>query len=73
MAKFKEVLFGTEKSETEKHELQCYLNDKNEIFVLIEMDDSQDAFICFDKSTAIKFSKVLRREINKIREEDHNE
>ena len=38
-----------------------------DIFIITEDDDSDRAFgIWLDKSTAIKFAKTLRTEINKI-------
>ena len=41
------------------------------IKILISRDDSV-SFICLDKSTAIKFAKTLRTEINKITESEVN-
>jgi len=69
MANVRLIFQGTELSETQDFELQCFLNTKNEIFVSIDMGDSPAAFICLDKSTAIRFAKTLRTEINKIENE----
>lgn len=66
MSKHKLLFYGTETSDTELHELTCYLNDRGEIFVNIDIDENIFGFICLDKSTAIKFAKTLRTEINKI-------
>ena len=74
MANTKLIFYGTEKSETNEHEVICYLNDKNEIYFELSIPyfEPLKAFICFDKSTAIKLAKTLRTEINKIEEEVHN-
>mgnify|MGYP003628499670 CR=1 FL=1 len=67
MAKFKLTFYGTEKSGTHIDEIECFLNVENDIFIKIGSSDSYE-FICLDKSTAIKFAKTLRTEINKITE-----
>ena len=64
MANVKLVFSGTE--DTEDHELQTYVNTRNEIFISIDTLEFPAAWICLDKSTAIKFAKTLRTEINKI-------
>ena len=64
MANIKIVCLGTTKSETDQHELELFANDNNEIFISIVGNSSE--FICLDKSTAIRLSKTLRTEINKI-------
>jgi hypothetical protein len=71
MANIKLVFQGTEESSTEKTELECFLNSYgNQITIsLIDTSCGQDyntQFISLDKSTAIKFAKTLRTEINKI-------
>jgi len=69
MANVKLIFSGTEKSETENHELVCYLNQQNEIYINININSDDiyyQGFICLDKSTAIKFAKTLRTEINKM-------
>jgi hypothetical protein len=44
--------------------------DKSQIVITTE-DSNQDSItICLDKSTAIKFAKTLRTEINKITERE---
>ena len=67
MAKFKLTFYGTGKSETLDHEIECFHNTENDIFIKVGNSDSCE-FICLDKSTAIKFAKTLRTEINKITE-----
>ena len=69
MANTKLIFYGCCES-TYEHELECYLTSENNIIVSIEMDDYPPSFITLDKSTAIKFAKTLRTEINKIQNED---
>jgi len=42
----------------------------NEIQILIEFENNYQSCIYLDKSTAIKFAKTLRTEINKITESE---
>ena len=42
--------------------------DKETSSINIEIDGDSNAFICLDISTAIKFAKTLRTEINKAKE-----
>lgn len=69
MANINLTFGGTEKSETEKHKLRCFWNTNNEIYIEIDMDYDIPSFICLDKSTAIKFAKTIRTEINKMNDE----
>jgi hypothetical protein len=62
---------------TNKVSLTVYNNSINEIEIIIDYignvkDDIEDqrSVICLDKSTAIKFAKTLRTEINKITEQE---
>lgn len=69
MANIKILFNGTENSETQEHKLECFANSNNEIYIEIDSGCNEvPDFICLDKSTAIKFSKTLRTEINKIKE-----
>jgi hypothetical protein len=68
MANFDLTFYGTEKSRTDEHKTKCYVNSNYEIYMEICVDGYPDSFICFDKSTAIKFAKTLRTEINKIQD-----
>tara|TARA_R110000851_G_scaffold123549_7_gene253432 strand:- start:295 stop:504 length:210 start_codon:yes stop_codon:yes gene_type:complete len=52
--------------------LETFLTDKNTILVSIT-NDLGSYTVVLDKSTAIKFAKTLRTEINKIQEEGSNE
>lgn len=67
MANYKLTFYGTERSSTNLVEIDCFTNAYNEIFISIE-DEGGCNHICLDKSTAIKFAKTLRTEINKIKE-----
>ena len=66
MSNYRILFYGTKTNGTNDHVLECYKNTKSEIFINIEISKEQNAFICLDKSTAIKFAKTLRTEINKI-------
>jgi hypothetical protein len=66
MANVKLIFSGTEKSESNEYELCCFLNTNNEIYIELDCKVFPTHFICLDKSTAIKFAKTLRTEINKI-------
>ena len=70
MANVKLVFSGTQ--ETQAHELQTYVNTRNEIYISIDSDIESEYYkgwICLDKSTAIKFAKTLRTEINKMEDD----
>jgi hypothetical protein len=73
MSNIKLVFLSSEKSEVNS-EMECFYNDKNEIFITIY--DSEDIynqqFICLDKDTAVKFVKHLKREISYIESEVKN-
>lgn len=70
MANTRLFFYGTDKGNTESHSLEIYVL-QNEIF--IEIDDNignQNACITLDKSTAIKFSKEIRRQIALLENEE---
>lgn len=50
---------------------ECYEEKEVKIRLIDESDDSIGYSIFLDKSTAIKFAKTLRTEINKIKEVDN--
>ena len=52
--------------------LETYLNNENAITVIVNDDTDEPKTIILDKSTAIKFAKTLRTEINKIESEGFN-
>ncbi|WP_372938494.1 hypothetical protein [Seonamhaeicola sp.] len=65
MANFRTIILGTSESDTEEHELECFLNSSNEIFISISSGDYPPSFICLDKKTAIKLVDILNSEISK--------
>lgn len=72
MANVKLLFNGTETNGTEEHQLVCYWNSSNEIFIKISMPNWEDSFIALDKSTAIKFHKELKKQISYIESEVSN-
>ena len=46
--------------------LETYLNSENGISITINDSEDDIRIVLLDKSTAIKFAKTLRTEINKI-------
>lgn len=50
----------------------CKSNQKNLIEILVSIENGANSIIYLDKSTAIKFAKTLRTEINKITESEVN-
>ena len=62
------VYFGSDKSSTKDHELKCYANNKDEIYICIDTHSFPESYICLDEHTAIKLSKELRKEIAKIKQ-----
>ena len=64
MANVKLLFYGTEKSETENITIECFCNAHNELCVIIdEGSEFSKRIIVLDKSTAIRFSKELRKQI----------
>jgi hypothetical protein len=52
-------------------ELQVYANADGELYISITSDPNDPysyQWICFDKQTAIKFSKAVRREISFLKD-----
>ena len=47
--------------------LDTYLNSENGISITINDSEDDIRIVLLDKSTAIKFAKTLRTEINKIK------
>ena len=56
----------------ENTELECFINTVNEVTLQITDKDADNPFntqlVSLDVPTAIKLSKVLRNEINKLKE-----
>jgi hypothetical protein len=63
------IFYGSEKSETTDHQLRCFCNTHQEIYIGIDMHLNAEHFICLDKATAIKLSKELRKQIALIEDE----
>jgi hypothetical protein len=66
MGNVKIIFGGTKGSKTTDHSLEVFANDKNELFFSIDMNmqhDFGEAFICLDKTTAIKLSREIRKQI----------
>lgn len=70
MGNYKLVFGGTEASNTLDHELTCFINANNELFIEI-LGDTQ-SYICLDRATAIKFHRELKKQISFIRDEEVN-
>jgi hypothetical protein len=68
MANTKLIFYGTEKSGTNRVELEAFCNTNGEIFIKIESEDCVPNYICLDIPTAIKFAKNIRTEINTAKE-----
>ena len=71
MANVKLSFLGTELSETNFNELECFATCNDEIHISIDTDYQPPSHISLDVSTAIKLCKTLRTEINKIKEVDN--
>ncbi len=64
MANVKLLFYGTEESETENVSIECFYNAGRELSIVIDEEQLQrKKFIVLDKSTAIRFSKELRKQI----------
>lgn len=66
MANYRTVFIEADGYPT-KSELECSATTNGDIYLAIE-DSGVVTSICLDISTAIKFSKTLRTEINKAKE-----
>lgn len=77
MAKVKTIFVGANNSNTCFNELECYYQQGSNNIVIGIYDlnlckDGTPAFIDLDRSTAIKLSKELRRQIALIQGEEIN-
>jgi len=70
MANVKLIFSGSENSGTEHHDLVCYLNANNEIYISIDMQNWEPSFIALDKATAIKLHRELKKQISFITDEE---
>jgi len=70
MPNVKLLFFGSEESQTQEHQLECYQNQNNNIYLNIDMDNGWDSsFICLNKSTAIKLHRELKKQISFLKDE----
>ena len=65
MANFELKFFS---NDDQDYSIKCWCQLEEQIVITTEHPDGQTT-ICLDKSTAIKFAKTLRTEINKINNE----
>lgn len=73
MANTKLIFFGSVKGQTEENSLECFHNSNNEISFFIRSNfDNKIDFITFDRSTAIKLHRELKKQISFITEEVSN-
>ena len=64
MANVKLLFCGSEQSNTEDRNIECFHNQYNEITINVKCDVSGlFNFVSLDKETAIKLSKELRKQI----------
>ena len=74
MANIKLIFQGTKKSETDETDLECFLNNGNEISISIDCaQNNYPTLTSLDISTAIKFAKTLRSVINEAKEVNDGE
>jgi len=69
------LFYGTEKSKTNEHTIECYANGSNEIYLNIDMDGSEyyQAHICLNKATAIRLQRELKKQISYIEYQEDGE
>jgi len=72
MANIKLIFQGSEKSNTDDHELNCFYNANNEIYLSIDNKVFPETHICLDKLTAVKLVKHLKLQISYIESEVSN-
>lgn len=67
MANVKLLFCGSVESETDGNTIECFHNAGGELSIIIEEGlGYPKAIIVLDKSTAIKFSKELRKQISEM-------
>lgn len=67
MANVKLTFFGSEESESTERTIEAYCNQNGELFIqIVDLNGDQFSkqFTVLDKSTAIKFSRELRKQIS---------
>lgn len=63
MANYSIKFYGTEETKTNNSNIECFANTSGSITIILDGE-----VICLDVSTAIKFAKTLRTEINVAKE-----
>ena len=66
MSRHRLLFYGTKESETQDNFIECF-SKEDQIIVWLEEEDRPPSHICLDVSTAIKFAKTIRTEINKVK------
>jgi len=76
MANVKLIFQGTEDSKTNEIGLRCYVNTFDEISIVLEDYDCDHCYntqsISFDRSTAIKLHRELKKQISFLETEVKN-
>jgi len=72
MANVKLIFQGTEKSKTDKVSLEVYVNSYNEVALWLEENDELPSLISFDKSTAVRLVRELKKQIGYLESEVNN-
>jgi hypothetical protein len=73
MANVKLLFWGTERSQSSEHQLEVIANDKNEIYINIDMDNENGSYICLDKMTAVRLVRELKKQIGYLESEVQND
>lgn len=73
MANVKLIFQGTEKSKTEKTELEVYVNIHNEITLETKRENEYPCFMSLDKMTAVRLVRELKKQIGYLESEVSND
>jgi hypothetical protein len=70
MERMKILFYGTDRSDSQHHTIEAFLNIFDEIFIEINNENSYNGldsqFICLNKETAIKLVKELKKAIGQL-------
>ena len=67
MSNHRIIFLGNLDDNDEPHKLTTYANDSDEIYIQIDMGYNEiPDWICLDRETAIKLTRVLKAEISKL-------
>ena len=70
MENVKILFYGTERSRTQKTELEVFATSYKEIFIGIEEEENQYSFICLDKATSVRLVRELKKQIGFLMESE---